>query len=237
MSKLPSVLLFLGPEEGQKAEAISELRQRVKKQTGEHPEEHKIYLTEQSIGEAVDTLQNGALFSSHRFVFVHDAATIRKKDDVARVKAFVDHSPVDATLFLISEETRVDAKLEKVLPAGAKKIFWELFENQKRGWVTGYLRKRGVSIDDDALDLFLELVENDTQELRAEADKLIIFAGEGGTIDQDSVETNIYYSHEENVFTLYKRCDRCSTTGRVSMKHFASSTFAVSAFRATIETR
>jgi len=205
MSNLPSTLLFLGPEEGQKAEAISELRERVKKRTGEPPEEHRIYLTEQSVGEAVDTLQNGALFSSHRFVFVHDAATIRKKDDVARIKSFVEHAPADATLFLLSEETRVDAKLEKVLPGGAKKIFWELFENQKRGWVTGYFRKRGLSIDSDALELFLELVENDTQELRAEADKLIIYAGEGGTIDQESVETNIYHSHEENVFTLYKR--------------------------------
>ncbi|MFW5689710.1 MAG: DNA polymerase III subunit delta, partial [Spirochaetota bacterium] len=100
------------------------------------------------------------------------------------------------------------------VPPQARKVFWELFENQKRGWVVSHFRKCKVSIDDDALDLFLELVENNTQELRTEADKLCIYvsarapAAGGGDrqphVSLDDVETFIYHSREENVFSLYK---------------------------------
>jgi DNA polymerase-3 subunit delta len=149
-------------------------------------------------------------------VFVHDAATIRKKDDVAAIEAFVKRPAPDATLFLLSEETRADSKLEKILPSGAKKVFWELFDNQKRGWITSYFRKQSVTIDPEAIDLFLELVENNTQELRSEADKLVIFAGSAGHIDQEAVEANIYHSHQENVFSLHRRVVDQDLTGALA---------------------
>ncbi|MFW5689617.1 MAG: DNA polymerase III subunit delta, partial [Spirochaetota bacterium] len=102
------------------------------------------------------------------------------------------------------------------VPPQARKVFWELFENQKRGWVVSHFRKRKVQITPEALDLFLDLVENNTQELRTEADKLCVYeqmrqrSEQAATRDGqpvvgiDEVETFIYHSREENVFTLYK---------------------------------
>ncbi|TVQ26045.1 MAG: DNA polymerase III subunit delta [Spirochaetaceae bacterium] len=205
MTKFPAVLLFLGPEEGQKNEEIDALRGRVAQATGGPPEEHKFYLTEVSIGDVVDRLRNGSLFSAFRFVRVYGAETLKKKDDLATLADYLAAPAGDAILVLVSEETRADARLEKLLPADSRKVFWELFENQKRGWVVSYVRKQGASFDADALDLFLELVESNTNELRAEADKLIVFVGRSGTITIDDVETFIFHSRDENVFTLYKR--------------------------------
>ena len=204
MSSIPSVLLYIGPEEGQKSDALDELRQRISKAHGEPPEEHRYYLPEQTVSAALDILSTGALFSSHRLLLLADAALIKRKDDVAAIKDYIASPPPDATLVLLSDEVRIDAKLDKAVPAKAKTIFWELFDNQKRGWVIGYFKKRGVTIDSDGLDLFLELVDNNTQELRAEADKLIVYT-QDGAVSLEDVEKHVYHSREENVFSLHKR--------------------------------
>jgi DNA polymerase-3 subunit delta len=203
MSSLPSVLLYVGPEDGQKADALDELRSRIEKQTGERPEEHRVYLPEQTISDAIEILSTGSLFSSYRLVLLSDAAAIKRKDEVAALKDYLSAPSKEATLVLLSDEVKVDGKLDRAVPAKQKTIFWELFDNQKRSWVIGYFRKRGVTIEAEAVDLFLELVENNTQELRAEADKLIVYAG-GDAITLEDVERHVYHSREESVFSLHK---------------------------------
>lgn len=229
MSKLPAILLFLGPEEGLRADELSSLRSRIAKESGAPPEEHRIYLPDGTIHDAVSILENGSLFAAHRLVIVAGAEQIRKKADVSAVASYCSSPPPDSTLVLVSDAVRLDSKLEKAVPGSARKVFWELFDNQKRGWVVSHFRKRGIGISPDALELFLELVENNTQELRVEADKLCIYvsgrppsasdiapgapASEHGrpggdrrpTVEVDDVETFIYHSREENVFTLYKQ--------------------------------
>lgn len=214
MSKLPSILLFLGPEDGLRAEELDSLRSRIRKESGGEPEEHRIYLPDGSVSDAVDLLENGSLFASHRLVILAGAEQIRRKADVETIAAFCRTPPEDATLVLVSDAVRLDSKLEKAVPPQARKVFWELFDNQKRNWVVSHFRKQNVSITPEALELFLDLVENNTLELRTEADKLCIYAGvhaagDGAhgrpAVDVDAVETFIYHSREENVFSLYKR--------------------------------
>lgn len=220
MSKLPSILLYLGPEDGLRAEELDSLRSRIRKESGGEPEEHRIYLPDGSVSDAVDLLENGSLFASHRLVILAGAEQVRKKADVETIASYCDSSPDGATLVLVSDAVRLDSKLEKAVPPQARKVFWELFDNQKRNWVVSHFRKRNVAITPDALELFLELVENNTLELRTEADKLCVYVdarastaegaaaleGAGGrpTVDVDQVETFIYHSREENVFSLYK---------------------------------
>ncbi len=210
MSKIPSILVYLGPEEGQRAEELDELRARIRKESGAPADEHRVYLPDGSINAAVDLLENGSLFATHRLMIIVGAEQIRTKGDVAAIAAYCDSPPPDATLVLVSDEVRLDGKLEKRVPPQARKVFWELFDNQKRGWVASYFRKRNVAISSEAVELFLELVENNTQELRMEADKLCTYvssrvdSGERPEVDVDDVETFIYHSREENVFTLYR---------------------------------
>ncbi len=207
MSSLPSILLFLGPEDGLRAEELDSLRSRIQKESGDVADEHRVYLPDGSVGETIDLLQNGALFSSHRLAIISGAEQIRKKDEVASIAAYCKSPPEGATLVLVSDAVRLDNKLEKAVPPDARKVFWELFENQKRGWVVSHFRKQNVAISSDAVELFLELVENNTQELRTEADKLCVYVGSRPgkpRVELDDVETFIYHSRDENVFSLYK---------------------------------
>ena len=204
MSEIPSVLLFLGPEEGLKADELEELRQRISRQHGESSDEHKFYLPDDSMSAIVDVLRNGSLFSAHRLVTVVGVDQLRKKADLSPLVNYLDSPNPDSTLVLLSDSVRVDAKLEKLVPGANRKVFWELFENQKHSWVVGFFRKRQVTITPEAIDLFLEVVENNTQELRNEADKLCTYVGAGGSIDVEEIETFVYHSREESVFTLFR---------------------------------
>ena len=204
MSDRPSVLLFLGPEEGLKFDEIEGLRQVISRQCGESPDEHKFYLPDDSVSAIVDILRNGSLFSTHRLVIVNGADRLKKKADLAPLVDYLASPNPDSTLVLLSDSVRVDSKLEKLIPGAGRKVFWELFENQKQSWVVGYFRKRHVTITPEAVDLFLEVVENNTQELRNEADKLCAYVGPGGAIDVEEIDTFIYHSREESVFTLFR---------------------------------
>lgn len=204
MSDAPQVLLFLGPEEGLKAEELESVRQRIARKHDEPADEHRFYLPDDALSAAVDILRNGSLFSAHRLVIVFGVDLARKKADLAPLIDYLAAPNPDATLILVSDSVRVDARLEKLIPGSNRKVFWELFENQKHPWVVGYFRKRHVTVTPEAADLFLEVVENNTQELKAEADKLSVYVGPGGTIDIDEIETFIYHSREESVFTLFR---------------------------------
>ena len=211
MSKIPRVRAYLGPEEGLRSDALDELRSFIKAQTGTPADEHRLYLPEDSIGAAMDRLDNGSLFGEHQLVILSGAELIKKKADVQLIADYVSRVGEGTTLVLVSTAPRLDSKLQKAVPGDAVKVFWELFENQKRGWVQGYFRKQAISISPEALDLFLELVENNTQELRLEADKLTIYirnrssAGDELQVSLDDVEAFVFHSREENVFSLHKK--------------------------------
>jgi DNA polymerase-3 subunit delta len=107
---------------------------------------------------------------------------------------------------MLSEEIgRIDKRLEKVVPRENKVIFWELFENQKMGWVQNFFKKRKIRIAPQAVSFLLEMVENNTKELKDACDKLSIFFGEGSEIGYTDVEKILYHSKDENVFTLFDK--------------------------------
>ena len=84
-----------------------------------------------------------------------------------------------------------------------KRIFWEMFENQKRGWLSGYFRRNNASIDNDALELLLDLVENNTMSLQQTAAHLVLFIKDR-RITVDDIHQYVYHAKEENIFTLYE---------------------------------
>ncbi|WP_455381543.1 DNA polymerase III subunit delta [Salinispira pacifica] len=217
MSKLPPVYLLLGPESGEKQEFIQSVRSAIEKRTGEKPEEPRFYPFETGMSELVALLRNGSLFSAHRLVLLDSVEQLTTKADIELLSGYCEHPVEDATLFLLSDQTQVDKRLAAAVPADHRKIFWEMFDNQKLGWVTSYLRKQGCSISGEAANLLLEMVENNTQELRRECDRLALYFGRDHEIGADDVETFIYHSKEENVFTLFEEMAACNFDGSLEI--------------------
>jgi DNA polymerase-3 subunit delta len=205
----PAAYLLFGPEQGEKAEYLDHIRKVLEKHNGEAPEEYRFYGSDSRITEVIPTLRTGSLFSAHRLVIFQGAEQITAKEDSGALKEYLQAPPEDATLVLITDENRIltssrkEPDWVKQIPKEFRKIFWEMFDNQKKGWVVGQCRKLGVEIEHEAVDLLLELVENNTQALGHELQRLASFVGRGQRISADEVERYLYHSREESVFTLF----------------------------------
>ena len=211
--------LLLGPEEGEKAAFIEKIRQALAAQHGEQPEITRFYAGEARMTEVVQCLSNKTLFSRHRLVIVGNAEEVKRAEDVAALVEYMTSPAPDATLLLVSSgltaeiDRRITGDIRKKTPGAIafddQKIFWEMFDNQKQGWVTGFFRQKKITIDPEAVEYILDMVENNTRDMRTECDRLAQFFGPDAVIGLDSVEQYIYHSKEENVFTLFdKICAR-----------------------------
>lgn len=194
------VYLLLGPEEAERRGFIKQITQGLEKQFGE-VEVHRFYAFDASLLDALPLLRSGSLFGGHTLILIHNAEEIKKKEEADAFSAYCKNPSETGTLILTSDRPGIDKRLEKAVSRDQKRIFWEMFENQKQGWLINYARKRGVSLDPEAAELILELVENNKLALAAEIDRLCLFFPE--RIGPEDVETYIYHAKEENVFTLF----------------------------------
>ncbi|MEJ2663081.1 MAG: DNA polymerase III subunit delta [Spirochaetia bacterium] len=199
------VFLLLGPELGEKETYISRIKSRLAEEMGKEPEVFKYFPYDINIVDVVSLLKNGMLFADHKVVIIENVHELKKTD----VKALIDYcrSPsAFSSLILCSDQVKaVDTGLAKIIPEKNKKIFWELFENQKKGWIVNYFKKYDIRIEDEALDFMVEVVETNTKNLRSECDRLAGFFDRGSVIKYGDIENFIYHSKEENVFTLGDR--------------------------------
>ncbi len=218
MSNPEPVYLFLGPEIGQKFDEIDRIRKSFQKQEGGSPEIHKLYPFDTSIGEVISLMKNGALFSDYKFITFMNVEEL-KKNDISELISYIKSPGTDCTLFLVSDKSSVDKKIASSIPKKAVRIFWELFENQKKTWVANYFRKQQISISNDATEMLLEMVENNTNDMRIACNKLAIFFGENYQIEEEDIEGFIYHSKEENVFTLFKKIALGDFSSSVEILH------------------
>ncbi len=219
MSKTKSfpVYLLLGPEVGQKQEFINQIRQSLEKKMGEQPDFFRYYPYETEIGEILSHIRNGSLFSPHKIVLLNNIESIAKKKDLDLIRDYCKHPSTEATLLLVSDEFKVQKTLMNQFTGQNKKIFWELFENQKQSWITRFFRRRGHSIQTETVDLLLELVENNTEQLQITCSNLLHFLKEGENVSNEIVENYVFHSREENVFTLFDAFCRRDLNGSLEI--------------------
>lgn len=200
---MESCYLFLGPELGEKQDAVDTLRSDWG--AGEPLEEDSYYAGETPMSEIVSVLRNGSLFSPRRLVFIKNAENIKKKDEIEALAAYLT-SPADNTmLILLSEGNSLAKPIENAAPPGGKRMFWEMFENRKRGWLSDFFRRQGFSICDDGVDAVLDLVENNTEALRRECSRLCQFLDKDKLVLAADVEKWLSRTREESTFTLFSR--------------------------------
>jgi len=195
--------LLLGPEQGQKQDFLADLRDKLTKQFKEAPEVHKFYAFETPFGEVLSLLQNGDLFAAHKLVLIQNADEYKKADNDL-IKAYAKKPAAESTLVLLSDETKAET-LTRAIPKDQTKVFWEMFENQKKGWVLHHFKEIGLNLSPEAAEFFLEMVDNSTDQIRLEAQKLLAFFERGSAVTLEDLETYLVHTKEENVFTLFER--------------------------------
>jgi DNA polymerase-3 subunit delta len=210
--------LFLGPEFGEKQDAIDNIRRELNKQFGGPPEETSYYVGETPVNDMVSALRNGSLFADSRLFFIKNAESLKKKEDLDLLAAYMTSPQDNTTLIFMSDAVGLDKALEKAA-GGGKKVFWELFENKKTEWVANFFRREGFRINDDGIRAILELVENNTGSLRRECSRLMLFLGKDAPVGEAEVEQWLAHTREESAFTLFSRIAEGDLTRSVEIAH------------------
>ena len=201
------VYIFLGPETGKKQDAIDAIREKIKKTVSPSDllEETVFYAGETPLLTIADAVQNHSLFAQSRMFIIKNADQIKKKDEINLIASSITELETGTTLILVSDEFKLTAGLEDSCPKENRKIFYELFENEKSEWVRSFFRREGRDIDPDGIDTILEMVENTTDALRRECSRLLLFLPAGRPVTAEDVEQWLFHSREESAFTLFSR--------------------------------
>ena len=216
----PPVYLFTGPEFGERNDAIENLKNSVSKKFGS-VDNYLFYASETPVNEFMSVLQNESLFSEANFITVKNAETIKKKDEIEIILNWIKNvKSENAVLVLVSDEISVDSKIEKAVPSSNQKKFWEMYEDKKLPWLQNYFSKNGYTLTEDAGNLILSLIENNTQSLKAECSKFFICFPKGTKITEETVDKILTHTREENAFSLF---DAMSNSQKTSQERFQNS--------------
>jgi DNA polymerase-3 subunit delta len=202
--KISTSWLLLGPEEGEKNIFINNL---IKKWTsGEtHPEIKKYYAFEDNLERITADTLNANLFSEKKAVIINGIDSLKRKNEFDQLTGLVNSLPKDALLILTSSQISVNKKVKDNFEKQNIKIFWELFENKKYDWVSSFFRKRNINIGNEAIEGILELVENNTEVLKRECEKIAVYLSEKSEIKLQDIDEFLYHGKEETVFSLFDR--------------------------------
>ncbi|MDR2150728.1 MAG: DNA polymerase III subunit delta [Spirochaetaceae bacterium] len=202
--------LFLGPEIGEKQDAIKAIRK-----TLPEPEETSFYAGETPVRDIVAFLQNGSLFAPSRLVIIKNADALGKKDETALLLSYIRAPQDDTALIVTSDEFKLGEELDPdqkkkdpkphPFPAANRTVFYELDEHKKIAWVSAFFRQEGRRITPDGIEMLLDLVANTTDILRQECSRLIAFFDVQHEITASDVDTVFSHSRQESAFTLFSR--------------------------------
>jgi DNA polymerase-3 subunit delta len=205
--------IFTGPELGEKLDAMDRLRESLPRDA----EAASFYAGETSVSALVSMIKNGSLFSSSRLFIIKNAELVKKKDDVELLLSCIENPQDSTVLVLISEEIKIDKRLEASVPRENRTVFWEMFESKKTEWVAAFFRREKCPIDESGIATILEMVENNTDALRRECSRLILFLGRDRVISGEDVEKCLSHTKEESSFTLFACLARGNLSGSLEI--------------------
>ena len=206
MNKNGKVYLLLGPEAGKKSDFINDIIASQKDKNKGDPDIYRFYPYGLDTSEVVSILKNGSLFAKSKVVVLNRLEELKGKGILDPLIDYCKKPAQDAVLILLSDTVKdVPAAIKRLVPKENTVIFWEMFEGEKKGWVINFFQKAKIRIEPDAVDSLLELVENNTQVLKGECERLSQFFGAGAAITSDQIEDFLYHTKEENVFSLFSR--------------------------------
>ena len=203
------VYLFTGPEAFVKEQALAQLREALLPAGLEAMNETTFegYAPAQSIIEAAETLP---FLGERRLVVVRDWPALmpgkarNETQDADALAAWLPRAPQSCCLVFYLRDAfdgrkKASASLSK---AGRAVAFDHLPDDKLASWLRARARQAGGSIDPAATARLSFLAGRDLTRLAGEIDKLVAYAGSGGTITDAMVDALVAPSLESTVFQM-----------------------------------
>lgn len=161
------------------------------------------YGTETTTDEVINAAKRFPMMAERQVVIVREAQNMAGKEHLSY---YLEH-PQPTTVLIVCHKHGVLDKRKKLAADIQKKgILFEskkLYDSQLPGFVTSYLQRKGMTMEQQAVMMICEFVGSDLSRLSGELDKLILALPEGERrMGAAFVETHVGISKDFNNFEL-----------------------------------
>lgn len=167
------------------------------------------YGADVDVRQVISRAQQFPLMSDLQLVMLKEAQAMQgAKAQLEKLVSYVKHAN-DTTVLVITfkgDSLSATSQLVKTIKEEGGVVFKSerLKDYQLVGPLADYCRQKKVRIDDKSLQLLCDYIGSPLSKLFGEVDKLIVAAGENGSITPDLIEAIIGISKEYNSFELVK---------------------------------
>ena len=153
--------------------------------------------------EVVNAAKRFPMMAQRQVVWVREAQNLQGKE---RLSFYLEHPQPTTVLILCHKHGVLDRRKKLASDIQKASVLFEskkLYESQLPGFVSAYLRRKGVAMEQNAVMMVCESVGSDLSRLSGELDKLVLALPEGETrIGASFVERHVGISKEFNNFEL-----------------------------------
>lgn len=161
------------------------------------------YGPDTDIATVINTAKRYPMMADRQVVVVREAQGLDNKDALV---FYLEHPQPTTVLILCHKHGTLDRRKKLADLILKKGILFEskrLYDSQLPGFVTSYLRRKGIGIEADAVQLLCDHVGSDLNRLAGELDKLVLaYPNQQGRISSKSIERQIGLSKDFNNFEL-----------------------------------
>lgn len=153
--------------------------------------------------EVVNAAKRFPMMAQRQVVWVREAQNLQGKE---RLSFYLEHPQPTTVLILCHKHGVLDRRKKLASDIQKAGVLFEskkLYESQLPGFLSAYLRRKGVAMEQNAVMMVCESVGSDLSRLSGELDKLVLALPEGETrIGASFVERHVGISKEFNNFEL-----------------------------------
>jgi DNA polymerase-3 subunit delta len=170
-------------------------------------------LEEQDIEEAINDASTIPFMANLKMVIVKNAYILSTdgkpkkevKQNIDALKRFLERPNEETLLVLQAPYSKLDERkaITKLVKQHAEVVpCVPLGDQDLRGWIKRQLGKHGIGIEAEAMNELLKRVENNTEVLVSETQKLILYAEDMRMLDLDTIKKVVTKNVEDNVYEI-----------------------------------
>lgn len=206
---MAEIKFLLGTEEGEKQNYLEAEKKRLRQL---HPDLEIItfFAFDTDAGDLEEALFSSSLFSAYSLVIIKHYEEAAKDSPINKViMKFISSGSETASLIVISNQTNysLPSAISKALKKDQMIVFWEMFENQKQDWIRSFFRKEGWTVTNDAIRYILDMIENNTSEMKDCCSQLALYFNlsqrQDRRIDIDDISAFLSHTKNEDAFSLF----------------------------------
>ncbi|MGD1821996.1 MAG: DNA polymerase III subunit delta [Pleomorphochaeta sp.] len=222
---MSNIKLFLGPEIGTKDDKIKQELNNLRRKYSPEVEIKKYYSFELNEDEMYVELNNPSLFNPHTLIVLYAIDQLNSQQ-AENLISYIKNPSDSATLILESELFSLKSpltKASKLISKSDTSTFYPLTENDLVYFVKNFFKQNKLQITNEAINLLLELVDNNTLELKIICNQLAFFFNvnrkDNNTIDEMDIQKYVHHSKNENSFTLLEMIFNLKLKEAIEISH------------------